>query len=183
MSNQHFDKEFDRVVIVEGGYSNNKDDRGGATKFGITEAVARANGYDGPMADLTMDWARHIYKGQYWDTLRLDSVSAISPEIAGEMFDTGINMGISIAGKFLQRGLNVSNEKGGLYSNMTVDGQIGPVSVASLAGYIRKRGAKGVGVMMKMLNCQQGNRYIEIAEGREDNETFIFGWFANRINL
>jgi hypothetical protein len=37
------------VYAVEGGYSNNKKDPGGATMYGVTEEVARANGYRGDM--------------------------------------------------------------------------------------------------------------------------------------
>lgn len=48
---------FEKLVMAllrrEGGYVNHADDRGGATAFGITEAVARAHGYDGPMQALT----------------------------------------------------------------------------------------------------------------------------------
>jgi hypothetical protein len=42
---------IDALIEREGGYVNNPADKGGATNFGITEAVARANGYAGPMRD------------------------------------------------------------------------------------------------------------------------------------
>lgn len=47
------DEIFDAVLGKEGGYVNHPDDRGGPTKWGITEKVARAHGYRGDMRDLT----------------------------------------------------------------------------------------------------------------------------------
>ena len=43
---------IDELIEREGGYVNHPADRGGPTRFGITEAVARAHGYGGAMAEL-----------------------------------------------------------------------------------------------------------------------------------
>jgi lysozyme family protein len=43
-----FDREFEKLIDVEGGYTNNPDDSGGETMWGVTIAVARRNGYTGP---------------------------------------------------------------------------------------------------------------------------------------
>jgi lysozyme family protein len=48
----HIDQLIEEVIGREGGYSNHPADRGGATRWGITEAVARAHGYRGVSADL-----------------------------------------------------------------------------------------------------------------------------------
>jgi Glycosyl hydrolase 108 len=45
----HIDQLIDDVIGREGGYSNHPADRGGATRWGVTEAVARAHGYRGDM--------------------------------------------------------------------------------------------------------------------------------------
>jgi len=36
-------------------------------------------------------------------------------------------------------------------------------------------------VLLTALNCSQGARYLELAEGREKNEDFLFGWVLNRV--
>ena len=45
------DELIDDVIGREGGYSNHPADRGGPTRWGITEAVARAHGFAGDMRD------------------------------------------------------------------------------------------------------------------------------------
>jgi lysozyme family protein len=48
------------LIAREGGYSNNPNDAGGETCFGITEAVARAYGYTGEMVDLSVEFATDV---------------------------------------------------------------------------------------------------------------------------
>lgn len=40
-------------------------DRGGPTRWGLTEAVARRNGYDGPMRALPRSVAADLYRRLY----------------------------------------------------------------------------------------------------------------------
>lgn len=178
-----FQQSFALTLEVEGKYSDNPKDRGGPTKYGITEKVARAHGYLDDMKDLPLDTARHIAKAQYWDILRLDDISHLSPRIAHELFDTGYNMGVGVAGKFLQRAINALNRRASDYGDITVDGLIGPMTVCAIREFLKRRGTPGEEVILKALNAQQGCKYIEIAEAREDNETFVFGWFANRVSV
>ena len=97
------DKYIDDLIKREGGYVNNPNDRGGATNYGITEAVARVNGWKGPMRDLPLDLAKQIYKQQYWINPRFDQVNTLSPLIAEELLDTGVNCGVAFAKPLLQR--------------------------------------------------------------------------------
>lgn len=165
----------------EGGYVNNPKDRGGPTNFGITEAVAQANGFTGGVAALTRQDARAIYLKLYWQRPRFDQVAAISPLIATELFDTGVNMGPTVAAQFLQRALSALNRGGNDYADLIPDGKIGDSTLSALAAYIRIRGAHGEDVLLCALNCLQGERYIRLAEGRPANEAFVYGWLANRV--
>lgn len=178
-----FDMAFAHTVGIEGGYSGNPLDRGGATMFGITERVARANGFVGPMRAMPLDTAKAIYRRRYWDLLRLDDVAALSVPVACELFDTGVNAGTSTAGLFLQRSLNVLNRQGRDYADLLPDGSVGPKTVAAMAAYMRKRGVLGQRVLLTVLNCLQGAKYVEIAERDPSQEEFIFGWIANRVSI
>ncbi|EJH4501912.1 glycoside hydrolase family 108 protein [Cronobacter sakazakii] len=172
---------FDGILGKEGGYVNHADDKGGPTKWGITEKVARAYGYKGRMRDLTRSQALEILEADYWYGPRFDQVAKLSPDIAAELCDTGVNMGPSVATKLLQRALNVFNIRGQLYPDMSVDGRIGPRTLNALHAYLNKRGKDGERVMLVALNCQQGERYIELAEQRPANESFVYGWLKERV--
>ncbi|EFJ0492665.1 hypothetical protein G3809_004543, partial [Escherichia coli] len=83
----------------------------------------------------------------------------------------------------LQRWLNVFNQKGALCPDMDADGRIGPRTINALRAYLSKRGRDGELVMLTALNCTQGERYLALAEKREANESFIYGWMKERIGL
>lgn len=165
----------------EGGYTNNPDDHGGETIYGITLQVARAFGYAGPMWDMPRETAAKIYKERYWFQPGWDKVAVMSEAIAEELLDTGVNMGPGIAGKFLQRALNVLNQQDKLYPTIGVDGVVGRMSLAALQTFLGARGADGEKVLLRMLNAQQSVRYMELAEANPNQETFEFGWQLNRV--
>jgi lysozyme family protein len=170
------------LIKVEGGYVNDPRDAGGETNFGITKTIAQANGYAGAMKDMTKAQALDIYHTEYFVKPGFGLVFAVAPSVAAELFDTGVNMGQQVAAKFLQRCLNALNQEGKVYPDLTVDGRIGPASVRALQALIAKRGQDDTeDMLLKMLNCLQGARYIELAEQRSANEAFVWGWFTNRV--
>ena len=175
------DTLIDAVLDREGGYCNHPADRGGETKYGITAAVARANGYAGAMRDLPLDMARAIYRRLYWLGPRFDAVAEQAAGIAAELFDTGVNMGPPVAAAFLQRALNALNRGASDYPDMPVDGRIGDTTLAALTAFLKRRGAGGETVLLKAIEALQGERYVALAEGRPANEAFLYGWLANRI--
>ncbi|MFP3656038.1 glycosyl hydrolase 108 family protein, partial [Burkholderia sp. SIMBA_052] len=87
------DEKIDALIGREGGYSNNAADAGGETMWGVTAAVARAFGYTGPMRDMPRATAVQIYRSRYWQQPKFDLVDAVSPALAGKLFDIGVNAG------------------------------------------------------------------------------------------
>lgn len=172
---------IDGIIQREGGYVDHPNDRGGPTTWGITEAVARANGYTGDMRALPMSFARDVYRRRYWLEPKFASVSLLSDRIAEELADTGVNMGPATATKCLQRALNVLNQDAKLFPDLVVDGAIGPGTLNALAAYLKHRGKTGEQVLLTALNCLQGARYIEIAEKDRTQETFTYGWLRERV--
>jgi lysozyme family protein len=172
---------LEELLRKEGGFVDHRDDRGGATNFGITESVARAAGWAGAMRDLPRDFALAIYRRRYWSGPGFEAVAAIAPRVAAELFDTGVNMGPGVAIAFLQRSLNALNRQGRDWGDIAVDRSIGPATLKALRRLLAVRGAAGEGVLLKALNALQGARYIELAEGRAANESFLFGWLDARV--
>lgn len=112
-----FETEVERVLAHEGGFVDHPKDPGGATNFGITERVARANGYTGDMRSLPRAKAIAIYKAQYWDAVKGDS---LPPALAGQVFDAAVNHGTGNASRWLQQAVGV-----------TIDGKIGPATLSA----------------------------------------------------
>lgn len=175
------DAMIDDVIRREGGFSDHPNDRGGPTNYGITQQVARAYGFLADMRTLPRSAAVNIYKTRYWTGPKFDQVAAICPAIGDEMFDTAVNMGPAAAGKFLQRALNVLNRGAVDYPDIGTDGQIGPLTLAALKAFMAKRGPAGGEVLRKALDGLQCARYVEIAEDNPSQESFAYGWLANRV--
>lgn len=110
-----FDQAFARTLGAEGGYVDDPNDPGGATRYGITERTARANGYSGPMRDLPLAKAKDIARTAFWDRYLLDD---LEPAVAMQVFDFIYNSGPRPAIEALQRCCGAS-----------VDGVLGPKTV------------------------------------------------------
>ena len=172
---------IEATIGKEGGYSNHPSDRGGPTRWGITEAVARREGYAGDMRVLPRATAVAIYRQIYAIRPGFAAVAEISPAVAEELFDTGVNMGPAVPARWFQMALNGLNRRGRDYADIVEDGDVGPATLAAYRAYRKARGADADPVMLKALNSMQGARYVELARGRPANEDFLFGWLRTRV--
>ena len=173
---------IDALIDREGGFIDHPADRGGPTCFGITQAVARAHGYAGPMRLLPRSEAVAIYLRLYWARPRLEEIARRSGRLAAELFDTGVNLGPAVAITFLQRALTALNRGGKDFPDLTPDGRVGPATLTALDTFLKIRGkSSGETVLLRALEALQGERYLRLAERRPANEAFLYGWLANRI--
>jgi lysozyme family protein len=171
---------IDALIEREGGYADHPEDKGGPTCFGITEAVARGQGYAGPMRQLPREEAAAIYRRLYWMRPGFDQVARRSPRIAAELFDTGVNMGPAVAATFLQRALTALNRNGCDYPDLVPDGRIGAVTLAAVDAFLAIRGRAGETVLLRALEALQGERYLRLAERRPGNYILDKAWTANQ---
>jgi len=163
---------IDELIEREGGYVNHPADKGGPTRYGITEAVARAHGYGGSITELPREEAEGIYRRLYWLRPRFDEVSERAPAVAAELFDTGANMGPAVAATFLQRALTALNRNGKDYADLAPDGRVGPATLSALDSFLKVRGReRGETVLLRALEALQGERYLRLAEQRPGNYT------------
>jgi lysozyme family protein len=103
----NFDQAFHKLLGHEGGYVDHPADPGGATNWGVTQAVARANGYTGHMKNFPVESAKAIYWRQYWVPIKADE---LPPAIRYAVFDAAVNSGPPQAIKWLQRAIGVNDD-------------------------------------------------------------------------
>lgn len=177
------DALIDGIIRIEGGYTDDPNDAGRKTKYGITEKVARENGYTGDMKDLPVEFAHRVYYNQYVVAPKFDKVGFIvGNKIAAELVDTGVNCGQPTAAKMLQRSLNALNNCEKLWPNLTEDGNLGQKTFDALTAYNRARGSEGEKVLFVALNCLQGAYYMDLSAKNETQEKFMYGWLKNRVS-
>ncbi len=124
----NFENSVKKVIAMEGGYNDIKEDRGGATNYGISLNFLRSKGIDID-GDGDIDWvdvstlqefeAIALYKEYFWK----DQYDDLPRYIAEKVFTVGVNMGTRVGVKLLQRALN------SMGSNLTEDGLIGSKTV------------------------------------------------------
>lgn len=177
------DEIIENVIRREGGFVDHPSDPGGATMYGITEAVARQAGYTGEMRALPIDLARAIIRREYYVKPGFSALEPLSTRIAEELLDTAVNMGPRKPVQWLQQLLNALNRQGEDYPDMVVDGQIGPTTAAALKAFLAVRGTDGEAVLLAGLNALQGAEYVRLTLAREANEAFLYGWLKNRVAI
>ena len=187
-----FNKAYEATMSHEGGYSNDFIDTGGETYKGISRKYNGSwsgwviiDGYKNDNsfpkcldnADNLQDSVKNFYKVNYWDNFKGDQI--IDQNVAEEIFDTGINMGLSRAGKFLQKSLNCLNRNQSLYADISIDGKVGNNTINALNALLNTDDNT---VLLKMMNVLQGNHYIEYMGNDPRQERFARGWFS-RVEL
>lgn len=97
---ERFESAMKVVLKHEGGASNDKDDPGGATQWGISLRFLKQIKYDvdqdgdvdeDDIFKLTRTHADEIYLKHFWDKYNFDDVADL--QIATKLFDTCVNIG------------------------------------------------------------------------------------------
>lgn len=173
----------------EGGYANNKLDTGGETYKGISR-VWNPNWKGWPVVDAAVATSKTVdqidttleknealqanvldfYKKNYWDVNRLDEI--LNQRLAEKLYDVGVNMGIKKAALILQEGLNLSNNNGRAYREITEDGIVGPVTLSLANKHPNPK------TLYRVIQALQGERYLNIMRNKPSQETFANSWFS-----
>jgi lysozyme family protein len=177
----HFEAALGYTLKIEGGFSDDPKDSGGKTNWGVTEKLARAAGYRGPMEEMSRDVAVAIYRDVFWDALKLPAIANLTPPLAYEMFDSAVNIGPDVVAKWLQRALNALNDGETRYEDVKVDGDIGPATLGALRAFLALKKAAGEKVLIAVMNGLQVDHYMGLAEKRPKDERFFYGWVLQRV--
>ena len=165
ISNDVFGSIFEYILSVEGGYSNDKADKGGKTKYGIIEVEARKYGYQGDMKNLTKEIAEDIYKNKYYLSNNLDKIK--DKRVALSIADWTINSG-SWGLKKAQQVVNIL--KGDI---LVVDGRIGEKSIEAINSINPE-------MFLTQYHDLQRKFYHAIVNSNSSQSVFLKGWL-NRV--
>lgn len=163
----NFDVYFPILLGLEGGWSEDPDDRGGATKYGVTLQEWINEGYDKDgdgdvdKQDLkiisTAD-ASNIAKKLYWDKVRGDEIN--SQTIAEFVADWAYNSGVKTSVKHLQSALDIKE-----------DGVMGPITLKST-------NMANPSSLFGLLLASRERFYRAIVSRDGTQEKFLKGWLS-----
>ena len=161
-----FKKFLDYIFEVEGGYTNDENDRGGATNFGITHYDAKKYlGYTGDMRDFKKSDAEKIYEKVYYRGNHIDKIT--DDRVALSIFEWAVNLG----GKGIKKAQIVANKFG---ANLIIDGIIGNKTLEAI-------NAIDPEAFLKEYHEMQRTFYKNLAAKDPSQEGFLKGWL-NRVN-
>jgi len=152
-----FSEAIKKTLIHEGGYVFDKDDAGGETNFGISKCAYP----NVDIKNLTLAGAKEIYRRDYWERLRADEIT--HQQVADELFDTAVNMGVRTATKLIQMALDVHP-----------DGKLGNITLAAL----NKSDAEKILLKFKLAKIA---RYTYLAKKRPANRKYLLGWINRTL--
>ncbi len=115
---------------------------------------------------------RRFYRVNFWNRIQGDALAEVSPEVAYEVFDTAVNVGVSQSVKFLQTAHNVASY--GAYE-LEVDGMLGPKTIETVKRYLTMRPGSAKINEEILLNCRNGEQYIFYKSN--PNHKRYRGWF------
>lgn len=160
-----FEKIFNYLLYVEGGYTDDMYDKGGKTKYGIIEVEARKYGYRGLMKDLPLELAKEIYFKKYYTKYNLDKID--NNEIALSICDWTVNSGVW----GLKKAQQTLNELG---YNLVVDGIFGNKTLQAL-------NTVDVIKFLELYHNKQRLFYNNIVKNNPTQKKFLQGWL-NRVS-
>ena len=162
---ERFKKFLDYIFEVEGGFTDDENDRGGKTNWGITEEEAREFGYTGDMRNLTKDFAKNIYLKKYCLGNKLDKI--LNNKVALSIFDWTVNSGRNGI-KNAQIAINQLTN-----ANLDVDGIIGNKTLEALNVADPEK-------FLEVYHNLQRIYYKGKVEADRTQEDFLAGWL-NRV--
>jgi lysozyme family protein len=167
-----FDHIMKHILKVEGGFVNHKNDRGGATNFGITKAtLEKFRGRICTVTDvknLSVEEASEIYRRNYWNEMKLDRV--LDPRIQMMLMDQGVNRGPKSA---IRQAQTVLNELG---LQIRPDGVIGPMTLAEL------NTVNPALFCRRYLHASQ-KFYASLVKAKPSQSVFLIGWLKRTHDL
>jgi lysozyme family protein len=156
------------IIRREGGYSNHPNDRGKATKYGITlETLSKWRGRPTGIENvkrLTKTEAADIYRAEYFDRPLINFLPAQLQPVA---FDMAVNMGPKQAIKILQTVI------ADYLPGISIDGVIGSKTLGAIDELVSVIGYR---YFICQITGERINFYRGIVNRDPSQAVFLSGW-------
>lgn len=155
-------------------FTNNKNDRGRATKFGITLATWKKVGYDKngdgvinaeDVKLLTEEDYNRVFKHNFWDACWGDQIK--NQSVANLLVDFAYNSGVSRAVRYIQSCVGTKQ-----------DGIMGPATASAINTY-----AKGQWALFDALKVKRIAFYHQIVKEDPSQDCNLKGWLRRVGNI
>lgn len=181
---------YHRLGPKEGGWADNKVDRGGETWKGIArnrnpdwpgwhliDEVKRQPGFPENLNHLPEleEAVQALYREKYWPPM----TDSLPQALADELFESGVNCGVINGIRFLQVAVNILNRNQKLYPDIDEDGKLGQETIGAVMACLNARGEK---TLLRFMNHAQGNYYWSLMLRDPSQEEFAISWF-NRVEV
>lgn len=160
-----FSAAIETLLNIEGQYVNDENDNGGETKWGISKA--RYPHID--ISSLTKEVAITIYKRDYWDLYKLDSIRDIT--IATQIFLLFVNMNPRNAALIVQRAINFCD---GVLIQVKEDGVLGSKTLEAI-NFIPYR------MLSDKIRIVAIMYYLAITDKNKSQIKFFRGWVRRAL--
>jgi lysozyme family protein len=156
-SRAKFERAIKRVLEFEGEYSNDSQDAGGETKYGISK-----RSYPNlDIRNLTVDGAKLIYYRDFWEPQLYGDFESV--ELAEKVFDLAVNVGTNKAHLLLQRALRAVGNP------VREDGVLGKITLVAV-------NSANSGELLAALRSEAAGYYRSIVTKNASQNKFINGW-------
>ena len=177
-----FKKILEETLLNEGGFSDDPNDNGGMTLFGIArnknpqwagwrevDQIIKSNGWNSKNDDhwsliakacKRIEGVEAFYRINFWNKMKGEYIFANS--IAQTIFDYGVNTGMKTAVKNVQRTLKIID-----------DGDFGPKTLEALNKFIMN---ESLYKWSEEFTLRKLLRYVKIVTNESENIKYMFGW-------
>lgn len=191
---------------LEGFFSNHPADPGGRTWKGVARNYwPRWKGWayiEQAIREHGSDWQRYakedpdleglvqeFYVEQFWNRIQGEKIQ--DQDVAEELFEQAVNMGVHRAVTHLQRAINLFSQ----FDKITEDGVIGPNTLEKLNTTTTEASKETTSVMRRKemtqallgtMNIFQGWYYITLASNPDTGHRFrkfLKGWINKRVKV
>lgn len=165
-----FDKAVEKLLVLEGGYVNHPNDRGRATKYGISLNFLQSinpGATETTIKMLTLDQAKDLYQRFFWDKGKLHEVH--DQNVAEQFFNAIVHFGEKTAILLMQKTINTMR-----HATLIEDGAIGPKTLNAI------NTADPVSLIANYkVNIIQ--RYVNKVIADRTQEVFLLGWVRRAL--